>query len=116
MYNEDSLFLGDGKYKFTSLKNIPYKGLLHIQNHTKDKNLKDYIKQNIDNLSKISEKGIDKYNAKTSNCNKICFVNEKEAMREILRIMLKKQTNKKPVRIYKCFCGAYHLTSKKFIE
>jgi len=49
-------------------------------------------------------------------CSKISYLTEAEAMNEIVRIMRRVQENKKPIRVYKCFCGTYHLTSKAFYE
>ena len=117
MYNDNSLFLASGKYRFTSLKNIPAKYLLNIRNSTKDEELKVYIKSNLEKLTQRAEAEKEKQHPKVlAKCDKISYLTEKEAMKEIVRIMRKAQENKKPVRVYKCFCGAYHLTSKEFSE
>lgn len=114
MYNENSIFLY-GKYKFTALKNIPAQYLLNIQNTTKDEDLKIYIKTNLEKILQLAD--LEKVKLKPKvlvKCDKISYLTEKEAMKEIIRIMKKTQENKKPVRIYKCTCGAYHLTSSEF--
>ncbi len=117
MYNDNSLFLASGKYKFTSLKNIPAKYLLNIRNSTKDEELKIYINLNLEKLTQLAEIEKEKQHPRVfSKCDKISYSTEKEAMKEIVRIMRKTQENKKPVRVYKCFCNAYHLTSKEFSE
>ena len=113
MYTDET-FLMEGKHKFTTLKNVPAKYLINISKSTKDKFLKEYVEKNKEILLKKieTEKNI-KSNIK---CEKISYLTEKEALTEIVRIMHKKQENEKPIRIYKCFCGAYHLTSKIFID
>ena len=117
MYDDNSPFLESGKYKFSSLKNVPATYLLNIQKSVKDKDLINYIDAN---LEKLQERALtEKQNVVPKvliKCDKISYQNEKEAMKEIIRIAKRNQENKKPVRIYKCFCGAFHLTSKKFSE
>jgi len=117
MYDDNSPFLESGKYKFSSLKNVPATYLLNIQKSTKDKDLKNYIEANLEKLQEraLTEKQ-DLVAKVLIKCDKISYQDEKEAMREIIRIAKRNQENKKPVRIYKCFCGAFHLTSKNFSE
>lgn len=115
MYNDNSPFIGPGKYKFTSLKNVPAQYLLNIQNSSKDEDLKVYIKANLEMLQIRAEHEKQKELPKEIiKCDKISYQTEKEAMKEIIRIAKRQQKNKKPVRIYSCFCGAFHLTSTEF--
>jgi CRISPR/Cas system-associated endoribonuclease Cas2 len=115
MYNDDSLFLETNKYRFTALKNIPAKYLLNIQNSTKDEELKLYIKVNLEKLKKRAELEKEKHEPIILiKCKKNSYLTEKEAMIEIVRISRRTQDNKKPVRVYKCKCGAFHITSKEF--
>ena len=117
MYNDNSPFLLPGKYQFISLKNVPAKYLLNIQNSAADDDLKIYIKNNFENLVRRAEAEKQKNPPKILlKCNKISYQTEREAMKEIVRIARRTQENKKPVRIYQCLCGAYHLTSKEFSE
>ena len=113
MYDDNS-FLFEGKHKFTTLKNIPAKDLLNIGKFTKDEDLKLYVKSNLEKLlvRAQQEKLVKNLLAK---CDKISYSTEKEATFEVLRIMKKRQENKKPIRIYKYKCEAYHLTSRDFI-
>ena len=112
MYNDDS-FLFEGKHKFTTLKNVPPKDLINLAKSTKDLALKEYVEKN---KNRLLEKIEDEKTKKLlhEKCEKISYLTEKEAIKEIERIAKKKQENHKPVRIYKCFCGAFHLTSKDF--
>lgn len=114
MYNNDSL-LTEGKHKFTSLKNIPAKYLLNIAKNTKDELLKDYVERNLDKLEarEFFESRSDE-NRLGNKCKKVSYMTEKEALSDIIKIMHKRQENKKPIRVYKCFCGAFHLTSQEF--
>lgn len=117
MYNDDSLLLDSGKYQFSFLKNVPAKYLLNIQKSTKDEELKIYIASNVEKLKERFENEKEKKLPQTLlKCKKISYQSEKEAMNEIMRIMKKSQDNKKPNRVYKCFCGAFHLTSKEFLD
>ena len=103
----------EGKHKFTTLKNVPPKDLINIAKSTKDIALKEYVEKNREKLLlRIEEDKTKKLSQ--IKCRKISYLTEKEAMREIERIAKKKQTNQKPIRVYKCFCGAFHLTSQEY--
>ena len=113
MYTDET-FLMEGKHKFTTLKNVPAKYLINISKSTRDKFLKEYVERNKEILLKKID--AEKKIISNTKCKKISYLTEKEALTEIIRIMHKKQENVKPIRVYKCFCGAYHLTSKNYID
>lgn len=114
IYNDNTL-LTEGKFKFTSIQNTPANYLLKQVKITKDVLLRDYINKNYDALvirnfhESSSRKIVIDY-----HCNKNSYYSEKEAFKDLRRISKKNQENRKPVRIYLCDCGAYHLTSKPF--
>lgn len=49
-------------------------------------------------------------------CKKIKYPTESLAMESLGKIQSADNTKKKPVRAYRCFCGAWHLTSRREIK
>lgn len=45
-------------------------------------------------------------------CSKVKYASEEYALFDVKRIKKKSTRDKKPLRAYLCFCGAWHLTSK----
>lgn len=49
-------------------------------------------------------------------CNKIRYATEKDALFALDKIKKQSVKEKKPTRTYKCYCGAWHLTSRKDLK
>jgi hypothetical protein len=49
-------------------------------------------------------------------CNKIRYATEKDALFALDKIKEQSVKEKKPIRAYKCYCGAWHLTSRKDLK
>lgn len=49
-------------------------------------------------------------------CNKIRYATEKDALFALEKIKEQSIKQKKPIRAYKCYCGAWHLTSRKDLK
>jgi pyruvate/2-oxoacid:ferredoxin oxidoreductase beta subunit len=49
-------------------------------------------------------------------CNKIRYATEKDALFALEKIKEQSVKQKKPIRVYKCYCGAWHLTSRKDLK
>jgi hypothetical protein len=49
-------------------------------------------------------------------CNKIRYATEKDALFALEKIKEQSIKQKKPIRTYKCYCGAWHLTSRKDLK
>lgn len=47
------------------------------------------------------------------NCNKTKFASEKDAVFYITKLRKTSKRDTIPIRSYKCWCGAWHLSSKK---
>lgn len=113
-YNDKTIIL-EGQYRFTSLKNIPAAFLLKEEKKTKDMLLKEYIIDNYDLLvARDFFEDMQKRDTYDLTCAKVPYWDENEARAELFRIARRNQINRKPVRIYRCTCGAFHLTSKIF--
>ncbi|MCX6753097.1 MAG: hypothetical protein NTW62_02015 [Candidatus Nomurabacteria bacterium] len=112
-YSDNSIIIS-GKYKFTLVKNLPVKYLLNIynSNNRNDKQLFEYVKENID---KIKARSSGKKTVEIK-CDKIAYVSRKEARFHLKRIReTGEQEHKKPIRSYECDkCSAWHLTSMPY--
>ncbi len=49
-------------------------------------------------------------------CNKIRYATEKDALFALEKIKEQSVKQKKPIRAYKCYCGVWHLTSRKDLK
>lgn len=116
MYTDNTI-LTWGKYKFTSLKNVPASWLLanHKNNSLHDKELLEYISNNLDRLKELHEKGFTPPEVKMP-CTKYQYASEEEAkkhLREIRKKGKQSPSHVLPVRAYNCpICKFYHLTSR----
>ena len=118
MYNENTP-ISFGKYKFTTLGNIPIKYLIKLYNtksYNNDVDLKNYIEKNIDKmLSSLNEEIIDI--PIIPICDKICYQSKKDAKLALNQIKNTLQDHKKPIRVYECVkCTSWHLTSLEIEE
>lgn len=108
---KDTDILGIGKYKFTSLQNVPSAYLITLRNSLKSGTpLALYIDQNMERLQAEANGEAKQQIADT--CNKWSY--DKEGAERALNDIAKdERPHKKPCRAYLCpKCGLYHLTSK----
>ena len=133
-YNYETV-LGYGEYKNRMLKNIPCTWFRHIlKSGHSDKILLQFINENLNDISYC-----DKLNIKHNNrrddvipiktdfgckligknlvitcpvTDKVVFIDEFDAKKEITKLKFLNSGNKKPHRCYECeYCGGWHLTS-----
>jgi hypothetical protein len=117
--NHDNWLIPFGKYKFTSLKNLPASYLLGIYGNKKHMadypEMKAYIEENLDNLKGKQEEKKE-IPTVTLPCTKYFYMSEEEAKKHLREIRAKgKQAERHilPIRAYQCnICGYWHLTSK----
>lgn len=120
-YSDSSILLS-GKYRFVRLDKIPAEYLLNIyfkgnkKNKYPDRELIEYIKNNLQKLQKRQETGEIEATPEIL-CEKICFPSKGDARRELKRIRERTQEHKKPIRVYECEkCSGWHLTSLPYEE
>jgi hypothetical protein len=106
MVNGDTLIKTKGK--FVALKRLEQKTLLNLyKNGGFSKEVKEYVKENIDKYSHPDYKPESFY----FPCEKLTYLTKEEANRIINSINNK--NHKVPERSYECQrCGFWHLTSK----
>jgi uncharacterized protein (DUF3820 family) len=110
-YTDDTPILF-GKYKFTRLSRVPAEYLLTLlKNKCPDKDIITYIEQNIESIKARLNIEVPPLELP---CDKVIYVNEKEAKLHLSNIRSKEQDHKKPIRAYECEkCGGWHLTSQE---
>lgn len=110
-----------GKYKLNRLKNLPRNYLLALySNKSLDKNILDYIQENMDEIKTRGDFLIIETKVyspretrkKIVGCSKLGYINKKEANFALRGIRENPKTDKVPIRSYECeICGAWHHTS-----
>ena len=115
-------FMPFGRYKLFKLKDLPKDYLLELfKNKSNEPKILEYIDLNLEEIKNRSN-SIGSFQNLSSreirktftNCEKVGFVNKKEANFQLNKIKNNPKTQKIPVRSYECeICGAWHHTSKE---
>lgn len=53
---------------------------------------------------------------KTKTCKKVGYDTEQNAIETLYKLGRKLNPKKKPIRIYQCYCGKWHLTSRMDVK